>query len=561
MEDKRKIDSSGENEHESRLRKRTRTNVYNIEDILEEGQRLFKAVQEAKDSTGRLISENFMRLPSKRLYPDYYELIEKPIALETIKEKLRKKDYASTDEIRDDFLQICNNARRYNVTESQIYQDAQQIGKIIKTWGEEINALNKAEETKKFKIVHKNSQKNVLELAQEILSELKAMKDSSGRTYSDIFLEVPSKKEYPEYYQIIQKPMSFNIIEKKIKKNQYIKLLDFENDIRLIFANAMVFNEDGSQISNDAKILLKFFQKRISRKKESIDQSEEPESSPIKVKLNVSQSLTPKIRLSIGSKSSVTTDNSETSKSIIRLPMSPQAKSSNFKTEEVDSITAKSKTLIPAPIPASTTTSTISTRSIPLAPIPKLVAASIPSTSQTPIHLSKYSPHDIIPVTQSPLRPRQTSEPCWKWSEIKDGSQPLISLITLHTPSFLDIPSPYQIHLPSSPYGSKISTIILPASHHTLLVTPTLSSSLLSKPYHFTVAINSLKIAPNISPNVFLSRRSDTHFPKNTYEVKLSKGVNAIECVLTIPSKSAAKNSLSIEPSEKERLVIFVFLY
>ncbi|KTW30746.1 hypothetical protein T552_00458 [Pneumocystis carinii B80] len=558
MEDKRRVDGLGENEVESRLRKRTRMNVYNIEEILEEGQRLFKAVQEAKDSSGRLISENFMRLPSKRLYPDYYELIEKPIALETIREKLRKKDYASTDEIRDDFMQICSNARRYNVTESQIYQDAQQIGKIIKTWAEEVNISNKVEEAKRFKIVHKNSQKNVSELSQEILSELKAMKDSSGRTYSDIFLEIPSKKEYPEYYQIIQKPMSFNIIEKKIKKNQYARLLDFENDIRLIFANAMVFNEDGSQISNDAKILLKFFQRKIAKKKESLDQFEEPESSPIKVKLNVSQSSTPKIRLSIGPKPSVTTDTSETPKSIIRLPMSPQAKNSNFKTEETDSNTAKSKTLTPASIPASTT---MSTRSIPLAPIPKLVAAPFSSTSQTPIHLSKYSPHDIVAVSQSPLRPKQTSESSWKWSETKDGAQPLISLITLHTPSFLDIPSPYQIHLPSSPYGSKISTIILPATHHTLLVTPTLSSSLLSKPYHFTVAINSLKIAPNISPNVFLSRRSDTHFPKNTYEVKLSKGVNAIECVLTVPSKSSSKNTPPIESSDKERLVIFVFLY
>ncbi|KAG4306186.1 hypothetical protein PORY_000174 [Pneumocystis oryctolagi] len=555
MDEKRKPESfSGENVHDLRLRKRTR-NSRNIEDILEEGQRLVKAVQEAKDSTGRLISENFVRLPSKKLYPDYYELIKKPIALDMIKEKLKKGDYVSMEDIREDFLQMCNNAKRYNVTESQIYQDAQQIGRIIKSWGDEMSSFNKAEETKKLKIVHRGSQKNVSEMAQEILLELKAMKDPwfifyiskknadifSGRTYSDIFLEIPNRKEYPEYYQIIQRPMSFNIVEKKIKKDQYSRLLDFENDIKLIFMNAMVFNEDGSQISNDAKTLLKFFQKKMSKKKESLDQSEDSEQSPLRVKLNVSQSSAPKIRLSIGSKPITTTDASETPKSIIRLPISPQTKGS-IKTEETESSVANSKVIA----------SSQPVRSVPLAPIPKLVAAPIPSAApQSPIP-PKYTPQEIVSITSSPSRPsRSTIDPSWKWEEAKDGSDPLILLITLHTPPFLDISSPYQIQLPPLSYPFKVSTIILPATYHTLFVTPTLSPLLLSRPYSFTLSINGLKIAPNISSNTLLSRRSDSSFPKNTYEVKLGKGVNAIECVLTIPSKVGSRNSSS-EFSEKE---------
>ncbi|CCJ30364.1 unnamed protein product [Pneumocystis jirovecii] len=553
MEEKRKSEGFlGENVHDLRFRKRSRMNTRSTEDVLEDGQRLVKAVLEAKDETGRLISENFIRLPSKKLYPDYYELIKKPIALDMIKEKLKKGDYVSTDDIREDFLQMCNNAKRYNVTESQIYQDAQQIGKIIKLWGDEMPSSNKIEETKRLKIVHKSSQKNVTELAQEILLELKTMKDSSGRAYSDIFLEIPNKKEYPEYYQIIQKPMSFNIVEvlfihgisKKIKKDQYSRLLDFENDIKLIFMNAMVFNEDGSQISNDAKTLLKFFQKKMSKKKESLDQSEDSEHSPLKLKLNISQSSAPKIRLSIGSKSSTPTDTSETPKSIIRLPISPQAKNS-LKTEEIESATPKTKPIAP-PQPV---------RSVPLAPIPKLAAAPISSIPQSPVHLSKYAQQEVISVTSPSSRPpRSATDPCWKWSDAKNVSDPLISLITLYTPPFLEISSPYQIQLPSLSFPFRVSTIILPTAYHTLLVTPTLSSSLLSKQYHFALAINGLKIAPNISSNMLLSRRSDSFFPKNTYEVKLGKGVNAIECVLTIPSKSGPRNSSSVELSEKERV-------
>lgn len=68
-----------------------------------------------------------MRLPSKRQYADYYEVIKKPIALEEIKARLDARNYASLEEVRQDFELCFKNAKRYNQRESQIWKDAKHL--------------------------------------------------------------------------------------------------------------------------------------------------------------------------------------------------------------------------------------------------------------------------------------------------------------------------------------------------------------------------------------------------------------------------------------------------
>jgi hypothetical protein len=68
-----------------------------------------------------------MRLPSKRQYPDYYDVIKQPIALEDIKTRLDGHKYTSLEDVRTDFELCFKNARRYNVRESQIWRDAKTL--------------------------------------------------------------------------------------------------------------------------------------------------------------------------------------------------------------------------------------------------------------------------------------------------------------------------------------------------------------------------------------------------------------------------------------------------
>ncbi|KAF9151184.1 hypothetical protein BG015_006990 [Linnemannia schmuckeri] len=87
-------------------------------------------------------------------------------------------------------------------------------------------------------------------------------KDKTGRELAEIFLALPSKDEYPEYYEVIKSPMSLQLVQARIKNGHYKNVDDFDREFQLIFENALIFNEDGSRINKDARVLLKLFNTR-----------------------------------------------------------------------------------------------------------------------------------------------------------------------------------------------------------------------------------------------------------------------------------------------------------
>ena len=58
------------------------------------------------------------------MYPDYYIIIKKPIALDKIKSQLDSGEYQSLFAVKNDLDQCFRNAKRYNLKESQIFNDA-----------------------------------------------------------------------------------------------------------------------------------------------------------------------------------------------------------------------------------------------------------------------------------------------------------------------------------------------------------------------------------------------------------------------------------------------------
>lgn len=87
-------------------------------------RKLIDIVINYKDSDGRVLSEAFLQLPSKRELPDYYEVIKKPVDLKKIKARIREHRYRTLDDLEDDFMLLCVNAQTYNVEGSLIYEDS-----------------------------------------------------------------------------------------------------------------------------------------------------------------------------------------------------------------------------------------------------------------------------------------------------------------------------------------------------------------------------------------------------------------------------------------------------
>uniref|UniRef100_A0A914P5G1 Bromo domain-containing protein n=1 Tax=Panagrolaimus davidi TaxID=227884 RepID=A0A914P5G1_9BILA len=78
---------------------------------------------------------------------------------------------------------------------------------------------------------------------------------SNGRQISTNFINLPSKRELPEYYHVISQPIDFNRIRKNLKNRKYGTIDSIESDIHLLCQNAQAFNREDSEIYRDSKIL------------------------------------------------------------------------------------------------------------------------------------------------------------------------------------------------------------------------------------------------------------------------------------------------------------------
>ncbi|XP_028569071.2 SWI/SNF-related matrix-associated actin-dependent regulator of chromatin subfamily A member 2 isoform X2 [Podarcis muralis] len=125
-------------------------------------------------------------------------------------------------------------------------------------------------------------------------------KDSSGRQLSEVFIQLPSRKEYPEYYELIRKPVDFKKIKERIRNHKYRSVSDLEKDVMLLCHNAQTFNLEGSQIYEDSIVLQSVFKsarQKIAKEEESEDESNEEEEDEEDESESESKSVKVKIKL------------------------------------------------------------------------------------------------------------------------------------------------------------------------------------------------------------------------------------------------------------------------
>ena len=73
-----------------------------------------------------------------------------------------------------------------------------------------------------------------------------------NRKRCELFLQLPKKRNYPDYFIIIQRPIAMRQIKQKIKNGQYYSLEQFYADWKLMFDNARTYNQEGSFVYVDA---------------------------------------------------------------------------------------------------------------------------------------------------------------------------------------------------------------------------------------------------------------------------------------------------------------------
>lgn len=80
-------------------------------------------------------------------------------------------------------------------------------------------------------------------------------------------MKLPSKLEYPDYYEVISNPIDMERISQKIRASDYENLEELVADFVLLFDNACRYNEPDSQLYKDALVLQRFlFQTKMQLK-------------------------------------------------------------------------------------------------------------------------------------------------------------------------------------------------------------------------------------------------------------------------------------------------------
>ncbi|XP_053233540.1 protein polybromo-1 isoform X8 [Podarcis raffonei] len=233
---------------------------------------LYDIVRNCRNNQGQLISEPFFHLPSKKKYPDYYQQIKMPISLQQIRTKLKNHEYETLDHLECDLNLMFENAKRYNVPNSAIYKRVLKMQQVMQAKKKELARRDDIEDgdsmissaTSDAGSSKRKSKKNIKKQRMKILYNvvLEAREPGTGRRLCELFVVKPSKKDYPDYYKIILEPMDLKTIEHNIRSDKYVGEESMIEDMRLMFRNARHYNEEGSQVYNDAHILEKILKEK-----------------------------------------------------------------------------------------------------------------------------------------------------------------------------------------------------------------------------------------------------------------------------------------------------------
>ncbi|XP_072328776.1 protein polybromo-1 isoform X10 [Scyliorhinus torazame] len=284
---------------------------------------LFELVRSYRNSQGQLLAEPFFRLPSKKDYPDYYQQIKQPMSLQLIRQKLKNNEFENLDQMEADMNLMFENAKRYNIPNSAIFKRVLKLQQIMQAKRKELARREYTEDgdsmvssvpsdtgsakrkrlmikyTHRFlnssiKKLEKSGKKTESQLKHRLKVLYNTIVESrdptTGRRYCELFLVKPSKKDYPDYYKVILEPIDMKILEHNIRSEKYSSEESFMDDLKLMFRNARHYNEEGSQVYNDANIL----EKILKEKKKELGPLLDDDTASPKLKLSRKSGISPK---------------------------------------------------------------------------------------------------------------------------------------------------------------------------------------------------------------------------------------------------------------------------
>jgi protein polybromo-1 len=222
---------------------------------------------ETNDGSNRKLAIEFQVLPSRDDYPEYYEIIKRPIDLKTIEERVTKHRYSSAEDLMKDVNTMFANAHSFNEEGSSVYQDATELKALAHTHylkllelmhldkgGIPYSAAAIAVEPERQVAISggkrrqlKSIKADPTSMCKSILSTLERNAASAGifgakaKENLLLFDSLPPRKENPAYYRVVTTPIDLETIRARVDESVYTNPSHIVLDLVLLFNNARVF--------------------------------------------------------------------------------------------------------------------------------------------------------------------------------------------------------------------------------------------------------------------------------------------------------------------------------
>merc|ERR1711983_608098 len=115
------------------------------------------------------------------------------------------------------------------------------------------------EEDEESRSKKKKANKKLKKKMKKLVDVVMSYEDADGRVLSEPFYKLPNRKELPDYYEVIRKPVDIAKIQKRIDEDNYEDMNALEKDFMLMCKNTQQYNEDGSLIFEDSIVLQSVF--------------------------------------------------------------------------------------------------------------------------------------------------------------------------------------------------------------------------------------------------------------------------------------------------------------
>ena len=196
-------------------------------------------------------AEAFLFPVSIKAVTNYYDVIKRPMDLQSMRERVQNKKYHSREEFLGDMNQMVENSIAFNGETSILTINSKTImDRVVMRFTEAEDRLMKLEKMIN-PLLDDNDQNALSYILESILND-----KIKTRQESWPFMKPVNKKQVKDYYDKIKQPMDLETMSNKVKLHKYHSRQDFVDDMKLIYTNSLAFNGENSDFTVKAKMLL-----------------------------------------------------------------------------------------------------------------------------------------------------------------------------------------------------------------------------------------------------------------------------------------------------------------